>query len=155
MKAKLIDEAGEKTWILIFDKGDEIIETLRTFAGEKGLNASHFTGIGAFDHLTLGYFDRARKDYKHIPIEEQVEVLSLIGDIAADEKGQPVIHMHVVVGKRDGSAHGGHVLKANVWPTIELVLSEAPAHLHRKMDPETGIPLIDLNKSKSVQAPNN
>ncbi|HWB61733.1 MAG TPA: PPC domain-containing DNA-binding protein [Chthoniobacteraceae bacterium] len=145
MKAKLINQTGEKRWALIFDKGDEIVETLTAFAKEQKLDASHFTGIGAFDHVTLGYFDRARKDYEHIPIEEQVEVLSLIGDIAVNEKSEPVIHMHAVLGKRDGTAHGGHVLKAKVWPTIELIVSESPEHLRRKFDPETHLPLIDLS----------
>ena len=144
MKSKLINETGEKTWALIFDKGDEVIESLTAFAKEQRLDASHFTGIGAFEHTTLGYFDRALKDYKKIPMGEQVEVLSLVGDIALDEKGEPKIHAHVVLGKRDGTAHGGHLLEARVWPTLELIVVESPAHLRRKIDPETSLPLISL-----------
>src|SRR5439155_21442209 len=94
MRAKLINDAAEKTWAVIFDQGDEVIEKLTAFAKEQKLDASHFTGIGAFEHTTLGYFDRALKDYKKIPVGEQVEVLSLVGDIALDEKGEPKIHAH-------------------------------------------------------------
>jgi predicted DNA-binding protein with PD1-like motif len=143
MKAKLLSEQGQKTFALVFDKGDEVVSELTAFAKERGLAASHFTAIGAFSEVTLGYFDRDRRDYAKIPVREQVEVLSLIGDIALDG-GQPKLHAHVVVGKRDGTAHGGHLVEARVWPTLEVILEEAPQHLRRTMDPETGLALIDI-----------
>jgi len=145
MKAKLIDETGQKTFAVIFDKGDEFVRELTSFAQENELGASHFTAIGAFRDVTLGYFDRDSKKYKQIPIEEQVEVLSLVGDIALKDK-DPQIHAHVVVGKADGTAHGGHILRAHVWPTLEVVLTESPKHLSRTTDAETGLALIDLSK---------
>ena len=115
------------------------------FAKENKLSASHFTAIGAFERVTLGYFERERRDYKRIPINEQVEVLSLVGDIALDED-EPKVHAHVVVGKRDGTAHGGHLLEARVWPTLEVILIESPEHLQRKLDKETGLALISLTE---------
>jgi hypothetical protein len=142
VKSKLLDEAGPKTWALIFDKGDEPVTTLTTFAREQKLGAAHFTAIGAFSQATLGYFDRDAKDYLKIPVNEQVEVLSLIGDIALD-RGQPKVHAHVVVGLADGTARGGHLLEARVWPTLEVVLVESPRHLRRRHDPESGLALID------------
>jgi uncharacterized protein len=145
LKAKLIDETGQKTFAVIFDKGDEFVRELTSFAQENDLGASHFTAIGAFRDVTLGYFDRDSKKYKEIPIEEQVEVLSLVGDIALKDK-DPQIHAHVVVGKADGTAHGGHILRAHVWPTLEVVLTESPKHLSRTTDAETGLALIDLSK---------
>ena len=144
MKAKLIHEADEKTFALIFDKGDEVMAGLLSFAQEQKLTASHFTAIGAFERATLGYFDRAQKDYEKIRIDEQVEVLSLIGDIATDDDGGPKVHAHVVVGKRDGTAHGGHLLEAHVWPTLEVILTESPEHLRRQMDEKVGLALIRL-----------
>ena len=143
MKSKLIDETGQKTFALIFDKGDEFIDQLTSFAKENDLKASHFTAIGAFRDVMLGYFDRDNKKYKEIPIVEQMEVLSLVGDIAL--KGNiPQVHAHVVLGKADGTAHGGHILEAHVWPTLEVILTESPKHLHRKIDPQTGLALIDI-----------
>ena len=133
----------EDTFAVIFDKGDEFISGLLSLAKEKKLGGSHFTAIGAFREVTLGYFDREKKDYKKIPVPEQVEVLSLIGDIAL--KGSaPQIHAHVVIGKADGSAHGGHLLEARVWPTLEVILTKSPKYLQRTYDPETGLALIDL-----------
>jgi predicted DNA-binding protein with PD1-like motif len=142
MKSTLLDAAGPRTWALIFDKGDEPVAGLTAFAKAQKLGAAHFTAIGAFSDVTLGYFDRAKRDYKKIPLHEQVEVLSLIGDVALD-KGEPKIHAHVVVGRADGEARGGHLLEAHVWPTLEVVLVESPRHLRKRHDPETGLALID------------
>ena len=92
--------------------------------------------------MVLGYFERDRKDYKKIPLREQLEVLSLIGDVATD-RGAPKVHAHVVVGRADGAAHGGHLLEGRVWPTLELILSDVPRRLWRRTDPESGLALID------------
>ncbi len=146
VKARLIQEDGGKTYAVIFDSGDEVFEGLTEFAREQGLTAAHFTGVGAFSDVVLGFFDLDKKDYEQIPIEEQVEVLSLVGDIALDpeEGGGPKVHAHVVVGKRDGTAYGGHLLGGHVRPTLEVIVEEAPGHLRRKPDPTTGLTLIDL-----------
>ncbi|HEY2376029.1 MAG TPA: PPC domain-containing DNA-binding protein [Gemmatimonadaceae bacterium] len=144
MKSKLIHKNGERTFALVFDTGDEPMTSLSIFANQLGLAASHFTGIGAFSGVVLGYFDWKRKEYDRIPIDEQVEVLSLVGDISLAE-GKPTVHAHVVVGKADGTAHGGHLLEAHVRPTLEIVLVESPVHLRRAYDSESGIPLIDLD----------
>ena len=91
------------------------------FARQNRLGAGHFTAIGAFRDVTLGYFDWEKKDYKKIPVDEQVEVLSLIGDVALKD-GEPKVHAHVVVGRSDGSTRGGHLLEAHVRPTLEVIL---------------------------------
>ena len=148
MKSQCIQSHNPTTYALIFDKGDEFLAGLQRFAAEAGLSASHFTAIGAFSDVTLGYFDRERKDYTKNRIGEQVEVLSLVGDIAL-QKQEPIVHAHVVVGKADGTAHGGHILEAYVWPTLEVVITESPAHLRRKHDPETGLALIDLDARRA------
>ena len=141
MRWKLLSENAERTFILVFDKGDEAMSELTEFAEEQGVSAAHLTGIGAFSDVTLGYFDRDAKEYEQIPLHEQVEVLTLAGDIALEE-GKPKVHAHVVVGKRDGTAHGGHLLEARVWPTLEVVVSDSPAHLEKRFDPETGLALV-------------
>lgn len=146
MKTKLINDGDEKTFALVFDTGDEVVAGLLAFAKERKLAASHFTGIGACERVTLGFFELGRKDYKKIPINEQVEVMSLVGNIALEEGGQPKVHAHVVVGKADGTAHGGHLLEAHVRPTLEVILVESPVPLRRKMNAEVGLALIDLSE---------
>ncbi len=145
MKSKLINDGDEKTFALVFDTGDEVVAGLLDFAQEHKLAAS-MTAIEAFERVTLGFFESGRKDYKKIPINEQVEVMSLVGNIALEESGQPKVHAHVVVGRRDGTAHGGHLLEAHVRPTLEVILAESPALLRRKMSAEVGLALIDLTE---------
>ena len=144
MKSKLIHEhQGEKTFAVIFDTGDEVVSNLREFAKANRLGASRLTAIGAFRDVTLGYFDWERKDYKRLPFREQVEVLSLIGDIALKD-GEPQLHAHVVVGRSDGSTLGGHLVEAHVRPTLEVILVESPEHLRKEIDEESGLALIRL-----------
>ncbi len=142
MRAKLIQEHHERTWAVIFETDDEVSSGLLDFAKKNHLAGSHFTAIGAFQDATLGYFNWQTKEYQRIPVREQVEVLSLLGDIALDEEGGPKVHAHVVVGKADGTAHGGHLLEAHVRPTLEVILTEAPKHLQRHHDPASGLALI-------------
>jgi predicted DNA-binding protein with PD1-like motif len=144
MKAKLIHEIyGQKTFALIFEARDEPMEGLVEFARANALGASQFTAIGAFSDVTLGYFDWNAKKYQRIPLREQVEVLSLIGDVALKD-GEPKVHAHVVVGRSDGSTRGGHLLEGHVRPTLELILTESPAHLRKEIDEETGLALIRI-----------
>ena len=148
MNAKLLDDReSRRTFVLIFETGDHVIEPLQTFATEQGVSAAHFTAIGAFERVALGYFNWQRKDYDRIEINEQVEVVVLTGDIALQGIDAKV-HAHVVVGKSDGTAHGGHLIEARVRPTLELVLTELPAYLRRRADAETGLALIDVDAAE-------
>jgi len=146
MRAKLLNDQPEMTYVLIFDTDDEVMKTLKEFARQKRLSASRFTAIGAFREATLGYFDWQTKDYRRIAVPEQVEVLSLIGDVTDGAQGEPKLHAHVVVGKSDGTAHDGHLLEAVVRPTLEVILVESPRHLRRRHDPESGLALIRLEE---------
>ncbi len=142
MKSKFIADEGGRTLAVVFDKGEEVAAGLVEIAREHNLTAASFTAIGALSNVTLGYFDRERMECKKIPIKEQVEALSLTGDIALSD-GRPKAHAHVVVGKSDGTAHGGHLLEAHVWPTLEMVITESPRYLERKIDQASGMALID------------
>jgi uncharacterized protein len=144
MRSKQIhEEQGQKTFALVFDTDDEFMSELTSFAKDNDLSAASLTAIGAFSGATLGYFDMEKKEYEKIPVEEQVEVLSLVGTIAPKDD-EPQVHAHVVLGRSDGTTRGGHLLEAHVRPTLEVVLIESPEHLQRRTDEETGLPLINL-----------
>ena len=152
MKARVLDRIGRvTTWVLIFDKDEEVMAKLTDFATAEGISAAHFTAIGAFKDALLGYFDPTSRDYVKTSIDEQIEVLSMDGDVALDG-GEPKVHAHVVVSMSDGRAYGGHLLNGRVWPTLELVLTESPEHLRRRTDRETGLALIDLDASATPPA---
>lgn len=139
---RLHEDAGVRTFAVVFDKGDEFMSGLKTLAETEGLAASDFNAIGALSEATLAFFDRARKTYLKIPVREQVEVLSLLGNITRTEGGEVKVHAHAVVGKADGTTRGGHVLEGKVWPTLEVVVTESPAYLRRRADAETGLSLL-------------
>jgi uncharacterized protein len=143
MNWKLLTSTAEKTFAIVFETGNEVVESLKSFAVNNGVTAAHFTGIGAFSSVVLGYFDWEKKEYLPIPVKEQVELVSLIGDITI-EKEKLIIHAHAIVARRDGTTAGGHLLEAHVRPTLDLVLTESPVHLERRYDQESGLALIKM-----------
>lgn len=143
MRSKLLVDRPERTWVLVFETGDEVISALTAFARENGLAGTRFTGVGAFSDVVLGWFGWDDRRYHRIPVGQQVELLSLAGDVARGDGG-PVVHAHAVVSRSDGMAMGGHLLEAHVRPTLELMLTESPRALVRRHDPASGLALIDL-----------
>ena len=145
MKSKRVAQnGGERMFVLVLDSGDEAIAAIGKFAEAERLGAASLTAIGAFSRATVGWFDLAAKTYRKIPVDQQCEVLSAVGDIALGEDGRPSLHMHVVLGLCDGTTRGGHLLEGFVRPTLELSLVETPTGLHRRARPELGLALIDL-----------
>jgi predicted DNA-binding protein with PD1-like motif len=143
MQYKLLDDQP-RTYVLIFKTGEEIAAGLKQFAVEQKLSGSSFKAIGALSSVRLAWFNWMTKKYETaVALDEQLELLSLIGDITLKD-GKPQVHAHVVVSKSDGTAHGGHLQEATVRPTCELLLTESPLHLQRQVDPESGIALIRL-----------
>ena len=143
MQVKLVkDTPEEKVYAVVFQRGDEALSGLTDFAIKNGVKDAHFTAIGAVKSATVAWLDQERKMYHPIPVAEQVEVLSMIGDIAAFE-GKPVVHCHVVLGRQDGSTVGGHVFELNVFPTLEVFVTANTSGLRKKMDAGSGIKVID------------
>lgn len=147
MHSSVLADGPQRTYALIFDSGDEAMSGLLEFAEANEIDAASFTAIGGFRSATLAYFNIEAKEYEDIPCDEQVEVLTLAGDIARKQDGSPQVHMHAVVGLRDGSTRGGHLKRATVRPTLEVVLTETPSHLRRTYDENIGLALIDLPSS--------
>lgn len=145
MKSKLVwENAGERTFVLVLDAGDEAFGAISAFAQQASLRGASLTALGAFESATVGWFDLKNKTYRPIEIGEQCEALSLLGDIARGDDGKASLHMHAVLGLKDGTVRGGHFMKGIVRPTLEVTIVETPAHLHRRRRPELGIALIDL-----------
>jgi uncharacterized protein len=143
MQQKRIHESnGQRTYAVVLETGDEIMACLKSFVAAERVHAAQFGAIGALSDVVLMYFDWERKEYQRIPVREQVEVASLTGDVAEGPDGKPSLHIHLVVGKRDGTAMAGHLAEAHVRPTLEVILTESPAHLRKVKDPESGLALI-------------
>ena len=121
----------QDTHVVIFDPGEEFLAGMAQVARDESIETAGFTAIGGFSETVLGFFNEATKGFDPIPFEaDQVEVLSLMGEITLDPDGSPHVHGHVVVGCRDGRAVGGHLLKGVVNPIAIVNLFEL-AHTPR------------------------
>jgi predicted DNA-binding protein with PD1-like motif len=143
MKQTTLTEGPPRQQVLVFETGEEVVAGLTGWAVGNELPAGSFTAIGAFSRATLGFYDLDAREYAHIEVDEQVEVLTLAGDITLDGESGRKVHGHVVCGRRDGSTVGGHLLRATVRPTLELVVTVSHRQLPRRHDPATGLALID------------
>lgn len=142
MKAKRVHAAPGEAWALVFAPGDQAVGTLTEFAVEHDLQAGSFTAIGAFSSTRVAWFNLDTREYEEIAVDEQVEALSIVGDLALKD-GRPFVHAHAVLGRRDGSVIGGHLLEATVRPTLELFLHVYSEPLRRVPDQASGLALID------------
>ena len=145
MQARLLDGApgGPRSYALIFGKGDEVMSGLIDWAEREKIVAAHLTAIGAFRSVLFGWFDQSHRAYRHIPVDQQVECISLVGDIGlANDK--PAVHVHGSVAFPDGTVRGGHLIHGTVWPTMEVFVSTSEHALDKERDPETTLWLFDL-----------
>ncbi|MEZ2128020.1 MULTISPECIES: PPC domain-containing DNA-binding protein [unclassified Sinorhizobium] len=144
MKKKLLSkDNGERTFILVLEDGEEAFDAISRFAATEQIGGASLNAIGAFSNAVVGFFDFETKTYRKIPILEQCEVLSGIGDIAIGDDGQPSLHLHAVLGLSDGSTRGGHFMEGTVHPTLEVVVREAATNMCRRKKSDLGIALLD------------
>ncbi len=148
MKSKIIEDADVVTYVVVCDPGDEAVAALEQFARAERLEAAQITAVGGFERASVGWFDRAAKVFRPIPVDQQCEVLSLVGDVAEGQDG-PSMNVHVVLGLADGTTRGGHLIEGHVFPTLEVIVTESPAELRRVMHPDLGVALIDLDRSEA------
>jgi uncharacterized protein len=139
---QLSDSNGQKDYAVIFRPGDEPYAGLTQFAEQYHVQSGHFTAIGGFSDAKLAWFDLGKKMFRVNPVDQQVEVVSLIGDIALLD-GKPQVHMHCVVALPDGTTRGGHILDAHVSPLLEVFVTADPTPLLKKRDPGKGLTLIE------------
>jgi predicted DNA-binding protein with PD1-like motif len=118
--------------MVIFDPGEEAIEGLAAFARDGDVEVAEFTAIGGFEGAALGFYNRETGSFDEIPYhEDQVEVLSMTGEITKEEGEEgPHVHAHVVLGRRDGSTLGGHLLKGLISPILIVTVNELARSPH-------------------------
>ncbi len=135
-----------RTWALIFESGDEVMTTLEEFASRHGIAAAHLTGIGAARRAVVGWYDPEARDYRRTELDEQLEIVSLVGDVTGPAPGRdrPMVHLHAALAAADSTLRGGHLFEAVVRPTLEAFLTVGPGALARRADQASGLALIRL-----------
>ncbi len=144
MRSKQLVTGAPATYVVVLDTGEEVLDQLSRFTRDQAIGTGALTAIGALSQATLAYFDIDSKRYQDIPIDEQVEVLSLAGVISGGDD-DPQMHLHAVLGRHDGTTRGGHLRAGFVRPTLEITITESPPHVVRRYDESTGLALIDLD----------
>jgi predicted DNA-binding protein with PD1-like motif len=134
---------GTRTYVLVLYQGDQVQAAIAAFANDHHVVDAHFSAIGAVRDPEVAWFDESRKQFKAMSLHEQMEVLTLSGDITLGVDGQPVVHTHVALARSDGQSWGGHLIEATASPTIELYVTTYPQPLRKQLDPTTGLQLID------------
>lgn len=134
---------GSRHWAIVFGKGDEVMSGLADWAKRENVKAGQLSAVGALSSALFGWFDKERRAYRDIPVDQQVECIFFVGDVGMAE-GKPALHVHGCVGKPDGSLAGGHVLRAVVWPTLEVFVTEFEMRLDKRKDAETELELFEL-----------
>ena len=141
MRSRLTTEAPARTFVVVFDPGEEVMAGLGALAASESLEGASVAAIGALRSAELAYFDAEAKQFVDVLVGEPVEVLSLTGTIGRRETA-PALHLHTVLGRRDGSTVGGHVKQAVVGPTLEVVVTDLGRRLDRRLDESVGLPVI-------------
>jgi uncharacterized protein len=130
-----------KTHMLVLRTGDDALKAIAEFARQKSINGGTFSAIGAFETSTIAYWNWETKEYEPIEVAEQVEVLTMTGNVAV-AGNERRLHAHVILGRRDGSTIGGHLMKAVVRPTLEVFMVDLGMRLARTRDEATGLWLL-------------
>jgi uncharacterized protein len=141
MRSTLLVDGPAPVHLLILEDGDEVVTTLTGFARDRGIGAAEFTAIGAVSDAEFGWFDAVAKQYRPRRLDQQCEVVSLIGDVAVADDG-PMLHAHIGLGAEDGTLHGGHLMSAHVHPTLEVKLRVFPVVLRREQREDLGTAVI-------------
>jgi uncharacterized protein len=129
--------------VLRLEIGEEVMEVLLHYAALQGVEAAYFVAFGALERVELAYYNVVSKQYETNVVDRQVEVVSLLGNVAIGDKG-PVVHAHVAVSDEQGSTCSGHLVRGIVRSTLEVFITRLPGKLRRAHDPETGLNLLDL-----------
>jgi len=144
MKYRLLNETGRghKTYIVVMQRGDDVLSGLTEFAEKNNITFASFTGLGAMSSTRIGCYDREKQMYHIVPVKGQAETVSFIGNITLFN-GKPIVHVHMSVSQSDGTVRGGHLFNAIVWPTLEVMVTVEPTAIYKKKEADTGFALTD------------
>ena len=130
------------TYTLNARRGEELMAGITAFCKEKGIEAAHLTGLGAAKEITIAYYNLGTKSYEKHTVTEDVEILSLVGNVGVKEGGELVVHIHGTFGKRDLTVVGGHVFEIQIGGAGEIHLVTFSGAINRAYDEETGLTLM-------------
>jgi uncharacterized protein len=146
MQARMLHElGGQRTFVVVLGTGEEVMRELKAFAKSQEIVAARLTATGALSEAVLAYFDWEKQDNQSVTVRKQVEVASLIGEVASAPSGGRSLHIHAILAGADGMALAGYLTRAYVHPRLQITIYESPAHWRKVGDLGSGCMLIDPN----------
>lgn len=153
VRSQLIAESElGRRYLLVLERGDELMAEVKAFAERERLRVAEFTGIGAVSSAKLAAFDPDEREYVDIADPGQAELVSLSGRVTLPSDADPdqppaerQLHVHCVLSRADGSTIAGHVFELVIRPTCEIFVAESTEHVARRRDPDSGLPVIALD----------
>jgi uncharacterized protein len=144
MKSRSVIIGSQRIFVLVLETGEEAFKKMTDFANQEQIDGASISAIGAFEKAKVGWFDLKARTYRPIDVNEQCEVLGLTGDVALGDDQKASLHLHAVLGLKDGTVRGGHFLSGQVRPTLEVTIRETVSHLRRKRRDDLGVALMDI-----------
>ena len=134
------------TYVVRMDKGEEIAAQLTKLAEEEHIALAEVSALGAVGDITVGVFYPEEKEYHANTFQGKYEIVSLTGTIT-EQDGKPYLHLHLSAGDQDGRVVGGHLNRAVISATCEVVVRVLPGRVGRKFSPEIGLNLLDFSET--------
>lgn len=131
-------------YLIRLNKGEMLAASLEKFVAETKLEGAWVNGLGAVTEVTLGFYNLDTKEYEWREFTGLREIGSLTGNIAFDEQGKLVLHLHGVFGDRQFQTVAGHIKDFVAGATVELFIHRAYQPTKRSFDQTTGLQLLDL-----------
>jgi predicted DNA-binding protein with PD1-like motif len=135
---------GERVQVR-FESGEQVAASLLAWLKAEGIGFATMTGLGAVSSATVSYWNGETEEYEQHDLDDQMEVVSLIGNVSIKE-GEPFTHIHVTLGRRDLSIIGGHLNDATVRPNLELWVRPEAQAVERTLDESCGLYLMHLSE---------
>jgi uncharacterized protein len=135
---------GTGRFVIRLEKGEDILGSIRRLAEASKIQAGVLEGIGSLSKAKLGHYDFTTKKYHYEVFQEELEILSLAGNISSLED-KPLPHVHVTLGKKDFTLLGGHLDEGSSANMVELFIRVLPGKIVKSKDVDSGLNLFQLS----------
>ncbi len=129
------------TLVIRLDPDEEIIENLRAIAEKEQIKLASVEALGAINDFTVGVFDTVEKKYYSNRFQGVYEIVSLTGTITTKD-GAFYQHLHMSAGESSGAVFGGHLSRAVVSATCEMIVRVIDGRVERVLNPDIGLNLF-------------
>ncbi|SFQ22118.1 hypothetical protein SAMN05216343_1412 [Oscillibacter sp. PC13] len=129
------------TIVVRMDRGEEILEQIRILADQEHIQLAAVQALGAINDFTVGVFNTVTKQYAANSFQGAYEIVSLTGTIDTMD-GKFYAHLHMSAGDADGKVFGGHLNRAVVSATCEMIVTVIDGQVDRAFSQEIGLNLL-------------